>query len=92
MLGVHVMYVQTWPVLLLLCSPERTRKEILLDLDSTHNIFKDKVPKAKEEMEERLQVRMILASLSLCASPSNQDAWNEATPVICGKGINLQYV
>lgn len=36
-------------------SPERSPREILLDLDSSHNIFKDKVPKAKEEMEERLQ-------------------------------------
>lgn len=42
--------------LLLLFSPERSPREILLDLDSTHNIFKDKVPKAKEEMEEKLQV------------------------------------
>ena len=29
-----------------------------MDLDSTHNIFKDKVPRAKEEMEEKLHVRM----------------------------------
>jgi len=28
----------------------------MLDLDSTHNIFKDKIPKAKEEMEDKLQV------------------------------------
>ena len=27
-----------------------------MDLDATHNIFKNKYPKAKEEMEERLQV------------------------------------
>lgn len=37
-------------------SPERSPREILLDLDSTHNIFKDKIPKAKEEMEDKLQV------------------------------------
>jgi hypothetical protein len=38
------------------CSPERSPREILLDLDSSHNIFKDKVPKAKEEMEDKLKV------------------------------------
>ena len=38
-------------------SPERSPREILMDLDATHNIFKNKYPKAKEEMEERLQVR-----------------------------------
>ena len=38
-------------------SPERSPREILLDLDATHDIFKNKYPKAKEEMEERLQVR-----------------------------------
>lgn len=27
-----------------------------MDLDSTHSIFKDKIPKAKEEMEDKLQV------------------------------------
>ena len=37
-------------------SPERSPREILMDLDATHNIFKNKYPKAKEEMEERLQV------------------------------------
>ncbi len=37
-------------------SPERSPRDVLLDLDSTHNIFKDKIPKAKEEMEEKLQV------------------------------------
>ncbi|XP_064387144.1 microtubule-associated serine/threonine-protein kinase 2-like isoform X2 [Halichondria panicea] len=36
-------------------SPERSPREILLDLDATHNIFKDKFPRAKEEMEEKLQ-------------------------------------
>ena len=30
----------------------------MLDLDSTHMIFKDKVPRAKEEMEEKLQVNI----------------------------------
>ena len=44
---------------LLLHSPERSPREILMDLDSTHNIFKDKIPKAKEEMEEKLQVHLL---------------------------------
>ena len=40
---------------------ERSPREILLDLDATHNIFRNKYPRAKEEMEERLQV--ILGSI-----------------------------
>ena len=40
-------------------SPERSPREILLDLDATHNIFKDKFPRAKEEMEEKLQVSVV---------------------------------
>ncbi len=47
-------------MLLLFFSPERSPREILLDLDSTHNIFKDKVPRAKEEMEEKLQVESVV--------------------------------
>ena len=38
------------------CSPKRSPREILLDQDATINIFKRKYPKAKEEMEERVQV------------------------------------
>ena len=30
---------------------------MLLDFDATHQIFRNKFPKAKEEMEERLKVR-----------------------------------
>ena len=37
-------------------SPERSPREMLLDLDATHNIFRNKYPRAKEEMEEGLQV------------------------------------
>lgn len=36
-------------------SPKRSPREILLDQDATINIFKQKYPKAKEEMEEKLQ-------------------------------------
>ncbi len=43
-------------------SPERSPREILLDLDATHNIFKDKFPRAKEEMEEKLQVSVVWVS------------------------------
>ncbi|CAI7999164.1 Microtubule-associated serine/threonine-protein kinase 1 [Geodia barretti] len=36
-------------------SPKRSPRGILLDQDATLNIFKQKYPKAKEEMEEKLQ-------------------------------------
>ena len=45
-----------WFLCVCVLSPERSPREILMDLDSTHNIFKDKIPKVKEEMEEKLQV------------------------------------
>jgi microtubule-associated serine/threonine kinase len=36
-------------------SPKRSPREMILDQDATINIFRQKYPKAKEEMEERLQ-------------------------------------
>ena len=37
-----------------LCSPERSPRESLLDLDDTHTIFREKYPRAKLEMESQL--------------------------------------
>ena len=36
------------------CSPERSPRESLLDLDDTHTIFREKYPRAKLEMESQL--------------------------------------
>ena len=47
------------------CSPKRSPREILLDQDATNNIFKQKYPKAKEEMEEKLQVNLQLRIIVL---------------------------
>ena len=57
----HVLYIctercHTTLLSYLSCSPKRSPREILLDQDATINIFKQKYPKAKEEMEEKLQV------------------------------------
>ena len=54
-------------VCLSVCSPKRSPRGILLDQDATLNIFKQKYPKAKEEMEEKLQVTMTPTSV-LCTS------------------------
>ena len=50
----------------LLCSPKRSPREILLDQDATNNIFKQKYPKAKEEMEEKLQVTWRVYCVYIC--------------------------
>ena len=44
------------PLLLSPLSPKRSPREMILDQDATINIFRQKYPKAKEEMEDRLQV------------------------------------
>ena len=46
-------------------SPKRSPRENLLDQDATNNIFKQKYPKAKEEMEEKLQVNSQLRIIVL---------------------------
>ncbi len=73
------------------CSPERSPREILLDLDATHNIFKDKFPRAKEEMEDKLQVQLLLGVWHVVSRGVVCCCWGHGTlllggmaqPVVC---------
>lgn len=70
------------------------RREVLMDLDATHNIFKNKYPKAKEEMEEKLQVCCTCNKLHVhactctCKRPFNNSVADSSNMVVhC---INLE--